>query len=187
MVSAEVALGKGEVGRLSQAIIKQAFPKILKSLARMSAAGLALELVRDAVPVRAADARVFHATTTMFETCEEVDGTERELVLAFASRLVAVLGFAPQLSTCGRCGKEAPRDKSAYFDPRMGSVVCRACGGGPLHLSAEARARMLASIGSKWPVMAKVAWPAKTALIVEKVLTAVLSEHLGRHVSLSHA
>lgn len=184
LVSAEVSLGSGEVGRLAQAQITRAFPKILTDLERMSLAGAALELVRGTAPTRAADARVFNATVTMLEAFEDAPVARGEMLLAFALRLIATMGFAPRLDACGRCGKKAPAEKPAYFDPRMGSVVCQSCGGGPIRLSADARARMMACFAAKWPDVAAEAWPADVFSEARTATVGVLSEHLGRQVDL---
>jgi DNA repair protein RecO (recombination protein O) len=184
LVSAEVALGRGEVGRLSQAQITRAFPKILSDLERMSLAGAALELVRGTAPVRAADARVFSATVGMLEAFDQAEVARNEMLLAFALRLIATLGFAPRLDMCGRCGKRAPVEKPAYFDPGMGAVVCRDCGGGRLKLSADARARMTACFSGTWAEAAHDAWPKAVFTEARKATVGVLSEHLGREVDL---
>jgi recombinational DNA repair protein (RecF pathway) len=67
-----------------------------------------------------------------------------ECLLCLQIRVLAVLGFTPTLDRCVHCGKVPAPGRSASFDAVRGGIVCRACGGGRLVLSAGALRRWVA-------------------------------------------
>ena len=67
VIDAELALGRGEVGRLASARLVRGFPTLLGSLPAMREAGRALELVRDATPPRESDPRLLATVEHLFE------------------------------------------------------------------------------------------------------------------------
>jgi DNA repair protein RecO (recombination protein O) len=180
LVSAEVSLSRGEVGTIHQATVTRPFPGILTNLGRIALAGAAIELVREATPSREPDERTFDATLEMLDTLSVSEGAREELLLAFEARLMSLLGFEPGLDTCARCGKRAPEGQSALFDPAVGSIVCRACGGGPLKLSPSARARMKRSVGPGFAAEGAVEWPRSVVAEVRTALSELVAHHLGR-------
>lgn len=181
LVRVEVGLGHGEVGRLVSATVVRPFPRILTELRRMAYAGAATELVREVTPAREPDARVFHTVERFFELMDEVGQAREERLLAFQIRLLSLAGFAPALSTCGRCGKRAAEGQAALFDPASGSVVCRSCGGAPLKLSGGTRARMVAAVGSDWDSV-DPEWPPGELADVRSAVSGLLEHHLGRRL-----
>jgi DNA repair protein RecO (recombination protein O) len=176
LLRVEVGLGRGELGRLAQAQVTRPFVRILASLQKMMLAGAGLELVRQAVPARAPDPRVFELCVALLEALDEEEGAREELLLAFKGRLMALVGFAPGLDTCAVCGKRAPEGQAACFDPQRGAVVCRACGGGPVRLSAGARARLQASLGRAWA--ASLPWSDRERSEAGAALDALIHRHL---------
>jgi DNA repair protein RecO (recombination protein O) len=147
LLRAEVGLGRGEVGRLAQAQIVKVFPGILRDLGKIELAGAALALVRDATPDHQPDPRVLDATIALLESLEEADGAREELLLAFQARLLALIGLAAGLDVCGHCGRRAPEGQAALFDPSLGAISCRACGGGPLRIGGVLRGRLATAQG----------------------------------------
>lgn len=180
VLTAEVAVGRGEVSRLASASIRRTFPSILGNLAKMQAGGRALELVREALPSGPVDARLFDACVALFEMLDAADAARDEHELAFTVRLAALLGFAPRVDRCARCGAIAPDGKAALFDPRASSVVCRACGGAPLKLSGATR-RLLGALGTDgWTELAHTEWPATARDEVRRVAQGLVASHLVR-------
>ena len=53
-------------------------------------------------------------------------GARPELLFWFELRLLTLLGFAPRLTQCARCGAPA-RDRSLLFSHADGGVLCPAC------------------------------------------------------------
>lgn len=150
VIEAEVAPGRGEVGRLAGARLIRGFPGILGSLAAMEQGGHALELVRAASPPREPEPRLFEAVVMLFEALSASPEHAVTIRVAFELRALALLGLSPQLDACGRCGRAPDAAQSALFDPSVGAIVCRACGGGPILLSASTRRRMIAASGPGW-------------------------------------
>jgi len=58
-------------------------------------------------------------------------------------RLVSVLGFAPEMTSCVRDGADVPTG-AVVFSPEEGGVLCRSCAGSARQLPDEARADLLA-------------------------------------------
>ncbi|MBX3274086.1 MAG: DNA repair protein RecO [Sandaracinaceae bacterium] len=152
LLEAELALGRGEVGRLAQARVVRAFPRVLASLDRIAAAAAGLELVRETASAHEApDARLLPTVARFFERVEDAAPEALDRVhVAFALRLLALTGHAPNLERCGSCGRPAPAGKAALFAPRAGAIVCRACGGGPHVLAGPLRMAMLRAGTRAW-------------------------------------
>lgn len=148
VIDAEIAMGTAEIGRLASARLVRGFPAILGSLAKMELAGRALEVVRSATPPRESDPELIGAVIELFEAISVVPHESTRV--AFVIRYLSLLGLAPQLDACGKCGKRPANGQSSSFDPASGSIVCRACGGGPIVLSASTRARMRNAAEDGW-------------------------------------
>lgn len=176
VLRAEVAPGRGELGRLAQAQVSRAFPGILRDLGKMMLAGSACELLRRALPAREPDARVFEAAVGFLEALDGAEGAPEELLLAFQVRLMALAGFAPGLDVCAGCGRRADEGQAAMFDPDRGAVVCRACGGAPMHLSGATRSRLGSALGRGWARQG--AWDAREKAQAREALDAFISRHL---------
>lgn len=142
ILEATVALGTGDVARLTEARLLRAFPRLLGSLAGMREAGRALELVRRVAPQREGEPRLLAVVERLFEELDTATPEAPAVGGAHARaavRALAVVGLAPRLDLCVGCGRAPETRQSALFDPVRGGIVCRACGGGPLKLSARAR------------------------------------------------
>ncbi len=150
VLEVEMAAGRGELWRLRQAQVSRSFPGLMRDLEKMAVAGGAVELVRMGMPERDPDPVVFATTVALFELVDHAKGALQEALLCFRLRIMAVLGFAPCLDRCGRCGKPAGENRAALFDPLAGHLVCRACGGAGVHLGAETRRRLLQALGPSW-------------------------------------
>lgn len=157
LIEAELSLGRGSVGRLSQARVVRAFPGILADLGRMSVAAAGLELLRELSGERdEPDARLLPTVIRFFELAET--GSSDALRYAFALRVLAVLGLSPNLARCGRCGRPAPPGQAALFDPGLGAIVCRACGGGPVKLRGALRGSLQRASTRAWDEVAGEDW-----------------------------
>ena len=150
LLRTEVAVSQSSVGRLAQAQITRAFPRILQDLAKMELAGQALEAVRMALPERLPEPHVFDAVISLFERVNDDEAIHRALLVAFMMRLCTSIGFAPHLDACGVCGAIAPAGKAVTFDPKLGAIVCRNCGGASIRLSGETRAHLTACTNDDW-------------------------------------
>jgi DNA repair protein RecO (recombination protein O) len=138
ILEATIALGSGEVSRLVEARLVRAFPRLLGSLACMREAGRALELVRRLAPQREGEPRLVLVVEALLEELDAGGAPDAARVRA-SLRALTVVGLPPRLDVCVGCGLAPEPHQSALFDPARGGIVCRACGGGPLKLSARAR------------------------------------------------
>jgi DNA repair protein RecO (recombination protein O) len=179
-IAVEIAVGRGEVSRLAGAAVTRSFPGILASLERMRAGGRMLERVRDAVPGGPVDARVFALCVEMFAVLEAAPGPYDALELAVTVRLAAILGFAPRLDRCARCGKEAPPGRAVLYDPRRSVAVCQACGGAPVKLGGATRRLLDGLATAGWATLATVPWPDVERDEVRRVAAALVDAHLTR-------
>lgn len=180
LIEADLSLGRGNLGRLAEARVVRPFPGVLRDLSKMSVAAAGLELVREAVGERdAPDPRLLPTVVRFFELVEGSSGDE--VRLAFSARLLSLLGSSPNLESCGRCGRPAPSGKAALFDPALGAIVCRACGGGRIKLSGAQRARLSAAATRRWDSLAAERWedPSSAA----RALDEFLDHHLGRRLA----
>lgn len=177
LVEVEVALGNGEVGRLVSARLLRGYPRLLGSLERIQIAGSVLELVRELVPPRQPDPRFVPVLAALFERLDEEGEVGDEVRIAFELRFLALAGLSPRFDACGRCGKDAG-DRAALFDPALGAVVCRACGGGPLFVSGTTRMRMIACQREGW-VDASRGFGARECREADEVLTSFLRHQIG--------
>ncbi len=182
LIEAEIAVGTGQLGRLAQARLVRAFPGVLADLERMSLAAAALELVREALPEREPDPRFLPFLTRLFELAETLPPGDA-LRVAFALRLLALIGLAPNLDACGRCGRRAPEGKAALFDPGLGAIVCRACGGGPVKLLGPLRSRMGAAMTRRWDALASSDWPASELDVARDAVDELLAQHVSHRLN----
>lgn len=142
ILEASVALGTGEVGRLAEARVIRAFPRLLGSLEAMREAGRALELVRGVAPQREPEPRLLDAVESLLAELD-ADAHSPGAYARMGLRTLAIVGLAPRLSSCVSCGRSPEVGQASLFDPGRGGIVCRACGGGPIRLSGRARAWMM--------------------------------------------
>jgi DNA repair protein RecO (recombination protein O) len=94
--------------------------------------------------------------------------------LAFALRLLDVLGHRPRLDRCGRCGRPVGSEGVA-FDAGEGSVVCGRCRGGHPPLAPPVAAALRGLQGASWE--ARLA--ARIAPAVEQAAAAVLDDYVA--------
>lgn len=177
VIDAELALGRGEVGRLASARLVRGFPTLLGSLPAMREAGRALELVRDATPPRESDPRLLATVEHLFERLAADAAHAGALRAAFELRYLTLLGLAPRLDACARCGRVPDPTRSALFDGGAGAIVCRACGGGPVLLRARPRGLMSEATKAAWAESA-AAWTSTDVGAARDAIDAFVSRHV---------
>lgn len=121
-----VSFVKGrELGVLTGRKVETAYPELRQCLQRFAAASHVLQMVVETVPVGEGDAAAFRLLDRALLACEEV---ERErlglLLLSFDLHLLKMLGLAPSLGCCVRCGGQK---RLIAFLAQEGGVVCREC------------------------------------------------------------
>lgn len=113
-------------------------------LQRFAGASVLCEVVLRLAPEHR-DVRLY---SSLVEGLDALLAVPREAVPATALRqiwhLVRLLGFAPDLEGCVRCGRPIPPDREAIFDLPAGGLRCSRCGAedGPRPTSAQAGPRL---------------------------------------------
>jgi recombinational DNA repair protein (RecF pathway) len=105
----------------------------------------------------AANPELFERVGAALDALEVAEGEAIESeALGAAWTLVDLLGFAPELAHCTRCGREVGRDEDAAFDYGAGGVRCADCPGEEgTRLPAAARAALRAMVGGERPNVAR--------------------------------
>ena len=148
--------GRGELAHLERVSVDRSFHAILRSLEAIGSAGTALALIRERVPEHEPEPAVFDSAIRFLEALDRGAPSE-EALLTLQIRVLNVLGFSPTLDRCVGCGKVPAPGRAASFDAPRGGIVCRACGGGRLVLSAGAL-RLWATVQSTIEY-ASAPWP----------------------------
>jgi DNA repair protein RecO (recombination protein O) len=138
--------------RLTQSDIIHPFQGIRDSLHYFLKVSEIIELTLQFLPEREANRKVY---TLLLRTLQDVEynwkgGAEGDLkewkggldlsVIHYKIKFLKLLGYAPKLDECGRCGKtgiDSQRD-GYYFYASQGSVICEGCSKGmglPLSIS----------------------------------------------------
>ncbi len=175
VIRVELEEGRGELLTLKRAELQRPFVRLLAELDRMEAAAGALALVREAHAPRVVDADLFVAAVQYLAVIDHEGDPQRSLLLAFALRVLALMGVAPRLAACGKSGEPVPADKGAYFDPTLGAVVSRKLGGGPFLLSALTRARLIAAQTEAW--LDRKEWEPSELATARAAMAAFLRAH----------
>jgi len=149
---------------------------ILKALSRLEAAGKALSWLRKTAPNRTPEPELYARTLKLLDALDdEVNANRSELLLAeYGLQLMAACGFALQFARCVRCGTTCPEDRSSFLDPTRGGLICQKCGGGPLHLSAQARARFALTSDGTFGTLEQ-----EDLALAMNMVTRGLSSHVG--------
>lgn len=137
-IVAELGLASGSLHRLEGARLVDPHLGLLRELPRLDEAALLLRILRDNIPEGEPDAELFERSVAHLSELSE-HGADPRRLLGFRLLVLDRLGIGPELESCVRCGRAAPAERPACVDARLGGLVCRACGGAPLVLSAEAR------------------------------------------------
>lgn len=135
--------GRGELDHLEKVEVERPFSNILRSLDAIAAAGAALAVIRERVPDHEPEPAVFEAAVALLAGLDRSAPPE-EALICLQIRVLDILGFAPTLDRCVHCGKVPEPGRAASFDAARGGIVCRACGGGRLVLSAGSLRRWAA-------------------------------------------
>lgn len=177
LLEIEVRFGRGELAGLEQARVLRAFPRILTDLTKIEAAGRALKLVMVGTPLAQRDSRLFSTVVMLLQRLEEAQDGVEELALSSQVRVITLLGFAPCFDACGHCGKRPQGNRSAFFDPRSGHLVCQSCGGASVYLSGAARRRLIRASGPEWHEL-KTPWSPEQQKEATTAVTLFIKHHI---------
>jgi DNA repair protein RecO (recombination protein O) len=181
LLDIQFRFGRGELAHLEQASVKTAFPGIIKSLTKIDLAGAALDLVRVGTPAQERDSTLFSTVVNLFQLLDTADRAFQELLLAFRVRLLTLLGFTPSFDSCGRCGRRPDENRAAFFDPRSGHLICRACGGAPIYLSASTRKLLICASSPDWHTILS-GWTVEERKEANNAVSVFIKHHLDHEL-----
>lgn len=130
----------GELYTIKTSRIAQARSALLSQLDRMNAAGKAISWVKRATSAHVAEPLLWRSLNDSLDEFGQCSASDADDVTAsFGLRLLELMGWGINLSSCISCGKVCPSERSAWVNPERGGLVCRACGGGPFQISSTHR------------------------------------------------
>ena len=104
----------------------------------------------------------------------EAGASPARVQLAFALRLLDLLGHRPRLDRCGRCGRPVGTE-GVLFDATEGYVVCERCRGAGASLAPPVAAALRGLQTASW----EARLGARLAPAVEQAAAAVLDDYLA--------
>lgn len=143
----KVSLAEGrDIGTLRESVVSGPRTALLESEERMMAALDLLRGLKRLLLPAAADPDLFGLVEGALDRLADAPDVPRSALHA-KTRLADALGFSLSFDACVRCGKRCPDGAAALVEPNEGGLVCRACGGGRVRLSAEERRQCSAFLG----------------------------------------
>jgi DNA repair protein RecO (recombination protein O) len=132
-----------------------------EDLDRSAAAAVVADLL-DKISVEGQnEPRLFAMATTTLDVMETAPvDAERQLVLAFLVKAMAMHGYRPELESCAACASETA--SSAAFSCSAGGALCEECGAldpSALRFPAEARAWLSRLLAMKMNEVAELEMP----------------------------
>jgi DNA repair protein RecO (recombination protein O) len=138
--------GRGELLTVTNVATVDGYPRLRSSAPALEAGARAcdavLRLLDSAEPNRPAY-NLLCRYLSMLDDPGVVRAAAIEKALAFRLKLALAAGFAPELSSCARCGDA---EHLTGFSGAAGGVVCAACEAGSFPLSEEAHGFMVGAI-----------------------------------------
>lgn len=100
------------------------YPKPL-DMQQMAYAAVATELVGHLTEDREPQEQIYELLRQTLELLRKRN--PRIVVLAFAIKLLQLVGLAPQLEACVQCGTVLGQEQEAWFSPLQGGAICNEC------------------------------------------------------------
>jgi len=109
--------------KLTQSDIINSFQKIRENYDDFVSVSKLIEILLALTPVESPNQKLFSFFLNILHFIESSELESKEaLHLISRIRLLAIIGYAPRLSGCGRCGSE-----SIDFFPDAGTTLCKKC------------------------------------------------------------
>jgi DNA repair protein RecO (recombination protein O) len=114
-----------ELYNISEADIVKEHAALRKDLERISTAYVIIDFLEVANPEESPNIRLYALADSMLDTVEDFPRASLDLVLwTFLIRAAGMLGYAPVLDRCIKCGK---KQEKMGFNPSVGGIVCLQC------------------------------------------------------------
>lgn len=118
----------GGLVSLEEAALLKPWRRLDTRLPLLTAGFHALELVRQLVPERNPDARVFELLTEFLKTLDETaEGDVRTQIARFEYRLLDASGYAPNVKSCLACDRPRGKEEKFFFVYKEGGLYCPLC------------------------------------------------------------
>ncbi len=126
LIRASLHAGRGTLYTMVGVDTIRTFQGVRDELFRMEEGARLLTAVRHLFPGEEASAPAFNLLARGVAGLAEAEdaATAMNMVLATRLKLLVLLGYAPEVSRCARCGREGP----LYgFSPGLGGMLCEPC------------------------------------------------------------
>jgi DNA repair protein RecO (recombination protein O) len=124
-VALQLALGR-DLWIVTQAETVDAYQPLREDLVRVGYAAYVIELLDRSGEEEGQNLALYRLLTNTLQRLVESDDPF-QVVRFYEMRLLDLLGFRPELTRCGQCGKEIqPEDQ--FFSAEAGGVLCPNCG-----------------------------------------------------------
>lgn len=179
-----VAAGRN-LDLITQAEVVRALPRLREDLWRAGHAAYAAELVDRFTEERQENGALYELLRRMLEYLDEHERGYEWAARTFDLHLLRLVGYAPELFHCLRCG-EPLQPEVNRFSGALGGVLCPACGANqpgarPLAVNALKAMRMLA--GEQFGLFTRLRTSAEVAAEVEGHLRGQIAYLLERQPS----
>ena len=182
--------GRGELATVTSAHTVAAHPGLRSSGPALMAAARGCDAVLRLLDSAEANAPAYNLLCRYLALLDGEESASRDgagdgaaglgTALTFRLKLALAAGFAPELSSCARCGEP---DGLVGFSGAAGGVVCAACERGAFELSGPAHRFMVEALGS--PLASAPSAPERALRQVERAVSETLEHHA--HVRLRSA
>jgi DNA repair protein RecO (recombination protein O) len=162
------------------------FEGVRRRLEAFYGASLVTELVVALVPEADAQPEVFDLAVRALALLSDVPADAcRAVAYAFAWRLLALLGYSPEMARCVECGTLLKAGAPADFSPVSGGLVCSRCRkpGDACRLSARAVEAVRFLTGADWNEIPRVRLSEATGRQIRTALERRVEELAGKQLS----
>ncbi|MSU75560.1 MAG: DNA repair protein RecO [Candidatus Magasanikbacteria bacterium] len=139
LVEIEIIPGK-EIDHIGSVQIVELFKNIRGDLEKITAAQLAVALIDTLFTAAEPDSTSFNLIISWLQALDKTPSVNPIILDALVFKLLAQLGFAPQLNECSRCGStpspsqmRGQGEASLAFDITAGGILCSDCSLKPAH------------------------------------------------------
>lgn len=175
--------GRGELLTVTSVDTIDGYPRLRSSGPAIAAGARACDAVLRLLDSTEPNAPAYNLLCRylgMLDGTSVAESASLERALSFRLKLALAAGFAPELTSCARCGDT---EHIAGFSGAAGGVVCASCEAGSFPLSQGAHKFMVEAIAS--PMAAAPAADERALRQVERAIGEVLEHHA--HVRLRSA
>jgi DNA repair protein RecO (recombination protein O) len=171
-VTVHLRPGSGEVQTVTNADLIASYDEVRADADRLRIALTGAEAVLRLFPEAEANERLFDGFVRFLDVVAHDQQPHEALAVAFVLKLVALAGWAPQVTACASCGSTGPL---TGYSISAGGAVCESCGGAALDAASLAALRELLA-----RPLGEAATPGEAAVArVRRIASETVAEHVG--------